>query len=66
MELLYNGLKEFMQKYQLGMDREEIAIEIINYSIKLLYEYFLRCFVDEKRLEALALLSYDIDIDDKV
>lgn len=41
-------------------------MEIINYSIKLLYEYFLRCFADKKTAEAIALLNHDADIDDKV
>lgn len=43
-ELLYLRLKEFMA----GPAQEEIEMEIINYSIKLLYEYFLRCFADKR------------------
>lgn len=60
-ELLYLRLKEFMASAQ-----EEIELDIINYSIKLLYEYFLRCFADKRSAEAIALLNHDADIDDKV
>lgn len=55
-----------MINYTKGNPNEEIEIEIINYSIKLLYEYFLRCFTDKKIAEAIALLNCEIDIDDKV
>lgn len=66
MEFLYAKLKDFMINYAKGNPNEEIEIEIINYSIKLLYEYFLRCFTDKKIAEAIALLNCEIDIDDKV
>lgn len=65
-ELLYLRLKEFMAGYSKDSPSEEIELEIINYSIKLLYEYFLRCFADKKTGEAIALLNHEADIDDKI
>jgi hypothetical protein len=65
-ELLYSKLKGFMDNYDKDNKFENIEIEIINYNIKLLYEYFLRCFTDQKKQEALALLNYDVEIDDKI
>jgi hypothetical protein len=55
-----------MINYSKSNPFEEIEIEIINYSVKLLYEYFLRCFTNKKISEAIALLNSDVDIDDKV
>lgn len=43
-ELLYLRLKDFL----LSGNDEEIELQIINYSVKLLYEYFLRCFADKR------------------
>jgi hypothetical protein len=43
-ELLYLRLKDFL----LAGTGEEIELQIINYSVKLLYEYFLRCFADKR------------------
>jgi hypothetical protein len=65
-ELLYLRLKDYMGGYSRESGSEEIEMEIINYSIKLLYEYFLRCFADKKTSEAIALLTHESDIDDKV
>jgi hypothetical protein len=65
-ELLYSKLKGFMQGYDRRNEFEDIEIEIINYNIKLLYEYLLRCFITPKSQEALALLNYEVDIDDKI
>jgi hypothetical protein len=65
-ELLYLRLKGFMGGYSRSSGSEEIEMEIINYSIKLLYEYFLRCFADKKTAEAIALLNNEADTDDKV
>jgi hypothetical protein len=60
-ELLYLRLKDFLT----GAG-EEIELQIINYSVKLLYEYFLRCFADKRACEAIALLTNEADIDEKV
>lgn len=65
-EYLYSKLKGFLSNYNKDNKFENIEIEIINYNVKLLYEYLLRCFTDRKKQEALALLNYDIDIDDKI
>ncbi len=60
-ELLYLRLKDF-----LAGGGEEIELQIINYSVKLLYEYFLRCFADKRACDAISLLTNEADIDEKV
>lgn len=65
-ELIYSNLKKFMENYTQKGEFQEIELEIINYKIKLLYEYFLRCFTEENKLEALSLFQSDLDLDDKI
>lgn len=55
-----------MKKYSKEDQKGHIEIDIINYQIKLLFEYFLRCFTEPNKLEALSLLQTDIDLDDKI
>jgi hypothetical protein len=65
-ELIYTNLKNFMAEYEQHKQHEDIAIDIINYQIKLVFEYFLRCFTKPYKLEALELLQAEYDLDDKI
>ena len=49
-ELVYINLKEFMSVYDKTSQNQDIEIDIINYQIKLLFEYFLRCFTEKFKI----------------
>jgi hypothetical protein len=65
-ELVYQNLKKFMEDYENNTKNDGIEIDIINYQIKLLFEYFLRCFTKDEKLQALELLQTEVDLDDKI
>lgn len=55
-----------MSQYDKTSQNQDIEIDIINYQIKLLFEYFLRCFTEKFKIQALELLQTDVDLDDKI
>ena len=55
-----------MEDYENNTKNDGIEIDIINYQIKLLFEYFLRCFTKDEKLQALELLQTEVDLDDKI
>ena len=59
-------MKTLLSEYDKSTPNQDIEIDIINYQMKLLFEYFLRCFTESRKIEALELLQTDVDIDDKI